>query len=79
MIQIYRLLSWTCYYLGDLSFKILELFDDSELWVNLWFPIYSKLMCWSSTIQDTSGFDPQTGIDTSEWPWYKADDEENKE
>jgi len=79
---IYWIACWSCYYLGDLASKILESNDNSEWWCDFWYPIYSKLMCWSSDIQDKAGHDPSTGADTTKWVWYKPDpqeDTENKE
>jgi hypothetical protein len=58
---------------------ILEWFDN-EIWLDFWYPIYSTLMLWSNNIQDIAGYDPQTGVDTSKWPWFKSEDNpENKE
>jgi hypothetical protein len=74
MKYLYWLASWTCYYLGDLSSKALMLLDDYEMWCGFWYPIYNRLMCWSGEIQDAAGYDPQTGADTSKWPWFKAED-----
>ena len=80
MESLYRIASWTCYYLGDWTSMILELFDN-DMWCSFWYPIYNKLMIWSGDIQDAAGYDPRTGADTSKWPWFKAeeDNEENKE
>ena len=81
MTFIYWIASWTCYWLGDLASKVLS-WNDSERWCAFWYPIYNKLMCWSSDIQDMAGHDPSTGADTTKWVWYKPDPEddlENKE
>jgi hypothetical protein len=73
------MLSWVCYYAGDLACKILELNDDSEWWCGFWYPVYNKLMCWSGDIQDYAGFDPMITTDTTGWPWYKPEQEDNLE
>lgn len=72
---LYCIASWTCYYLGDFASKILVLFDNSEMWCEFWYPIYNKLMLWSGEIQDAAGYDPQTGADTTNWPWFKGEGE----
>lgn len=43
--------SYFVYYLGDLACKIMELNDNSERWVNFWYPAYNKLMIRSVHIQ----------------------------
>jgi len=75
MKQIYRLLSWISYYLGEWAHWELELFSSNETWVNFWYPLYNKFMGWSSDLQDTAGFDPLKVENTAGWPWYKPEDE----
>jgi hypothetical protein len=78
MKLLYKPLSWGCYYLGDFSCKILELNDNSELWVGFWYPVYNTLMGWSGDLQDTAGFDPMVVTDTTGWPWYKSNEREEE-
>lgn len=44
-------LMWACYWLGHLASKSL-VWRDTERWVAFWYPIYNRLMLWSSAIQD---------------------------
>lgn len=41
-----------CYWLGDATSKVLELFGDNESWATFWYPIYNNLMLWSRKIQN---------------------------
>jgi hypothetical protein len=34
-------LSYILFYIGDLFSKILELNDNSERWVSIWYPLYN--------------------------------------
>lgn len=71
-----RISCWICYWLGDGASRVLALNDNSELWCNIWYPIYNELMSWSCNIQDYAGFDPTKVEDTEGWPWCKATEEE---
>ena len=52
-INVYALiLAWTYFWLGDWASKILELNEDSEIWCDVWYPIYNFLMTSSSEVQD---------------------------
>ena len=74
MIFIQWCLCWTCFYIGDLASKILNLYDVSDRWIYFWYPIYSKCMNWSSRLQDAAGYNPHKVDDVSEWVWCKAKD-----
>lgn len=69
---MYRLLSWTCYYAGDASYKILSVLDNWEAWCAFWYPVYNTFMCWSTDLQDKAGFDPTLVEDTTGWVWKKG-------
>jgi hypothetical protein len=46
------LCAWSLFWLGDAACKIMEINDDSEMWVAIWYPAYNNLMLASSLIQD---------------------------
>ena len=74
---MYKILSWLCYYIGDFSYTILELFNN-KFWVGFWYPIYHKFLCWSSHFQDKGGFDTDKVDDTTGWPWRKGSEDEHR-
>lgn len=57
------LLSWYFWVIGHFSYLILCCNDDSEFWVDLWFPSYQSNMLYSSDIQDWVGGHGFL------WPW----------
>lgn len=61
------LYAWSLFWLGDLASKIMELNDDSEMWVGFWFPIYQDLMLASSLVQDKYKLDG---------PWESVSDDQ---
>lgn len=63
MNYFYFVVSWLFFWLGDMASKVLKLFDNSETWVAIWYPLYNKLMLCSSYIQDKA--EPNT----LSWPW----------
>lgn len=69
MLIIYKSISWVCYWLGDLSCKVMCLLDNYGAWTSVWYPIYNKFMIWSSDMQDYAGFDPTKTNNTAGWPW----------
>ena len=50
------ILSWTLYWLGDLASKPMHYFDWG--WI---YPVYNRLMIWSTDVQDWSGADGPWG------------------
>lgn len=44
-------LSWACYWAGDGVCRLCDGRFDSERWVDCWYPIYNRLMIWSTDIQ----------------------------
>jgi len=74
---MYKILCWTCYYLGDFVSKILALFDNI-IWADIWYPMYNRLMLWSSYLQDEAGFDPYKTEDTTGWPWRKGTEHDSQ-
>lgn len=44
------ILSWTLYWLGDFVSKPMHYLDWAWL-----YPVYNRLMCWSTDVQDWSG------------------------
>ena len=72
---MYRLLSWSFYYLGHWSYRVMCLLDNSETWVSIWFLPYQSFMSWSSTLQDMGGADPSKDKCTTGWPWSKPTEE----
>ena len=44
-------LSYILFYIGDLFSKILELNDNSERWVSIWYPAYNWFMSASNDVQ----------------------------
>ena len=72
MIFLQWVACWTCYYIGDLASKILNLNGNNNAWAYFWYPIYNTLMLWSGRLQDAAGHDPHKVNDVSEWPWCKA-------
>lgn len=75
---MYKILSWACYYAGDLASKIMCLFGNTEWWSSVWYPIYNTFMIWSGDLQDKGGFDPQKVEDTTGWPWRKPTKEDEE-
>lgn len=50
---------WTCYLIGDLASKALDLIPDSDLWEWLGsgiYRIYNRCMFWSLNLNDWAGF-----------------------
>lgn len=43
--------AWLLYWLGDLASRVLALDHSSERWVGFWYPIYNRLMWWSTKAQ----------------------------
>lgn len=74
MIFLQWCLCWTCYYVGDIASKILNLNSNSDTWVYFWYTIYNKCMIWSSRLQGAAGYDPHKVDDVSEWVWRRAED-----
>lgn len=56
-------LAWLFWLLGDVTYRVLELNDDSESWCAFWYRLYNGLMILSGDIQDWAGFDGKP------WPW----------
>lgn len=73
-MKILKLLSWICYYAGDLSSKILNIGSNSAIWCNIWYPIYNTLMMWSTEMQNYAGYDPHKNLNTKGWPWHKCEE-----
>jgi hypothetical protein len=44
-------LSYILFYIGDLFSKVLELHDNSERWVSIWYPAYNWFMSASNDVQ----------------------------
>ena len=62
------LISWLFFVLGDLASKLLNFGADTEWWTDIWFPVYSGCMLFSTDIQDW------VGGEGSWWPWTKCND-----
>lgn len=53
-ITIAWLPSWLLYFLGDMASHTLKI-EPWEWWSSFWYPIYNRLMLWSSAVQDWAG------------------------
>jgi hypothetical protein len=55
--------AWSLLYAGCVAYWILTWFDDHELWVKLWYPVYNGVMIASGDIQDWADGHGRR------WPW----------
>lgn len=60
--------SWYFWLAGHIAYKVMMANDDSEEWVNHWWPSYQFNMLFSSDVQDYVG---GRGF---LWPWGEAYD-----
>lgn len=66
-----RWASWTLYWLGDKACNVMHLHanDDDRFakqWVGFWYPVYNKLMLWSSDVQGETENGPWRAVQSDE-------------
>jgi hypothetical protein len=57
--------TWVLFVLGHSTFKLLELRDEDQAWVEFWYPIYNFLMI--------ASVDAQGQFEGNLWPWENHD------
>lgn len=57
------IMSWFFYYVGDFFSKVLDLFENTEWWVDIWYPLYNHCMTTSLWWQE------KIHGEGARWPW----------